>query len=714
MRWLLLVLVVTSCADPLVVSTGSGEVEMGASVDFPPTALGFSRVRSLTVTNRSRVAKTLTLGTQAPFSTAASIDVPGGAEVNVDVTFTPSTVGAVSGVLRVDGLEVALRAEGVAPLDCGAPGVCGTVRFDAETLACVRTPKADGTACDDALACIEAGSCQSGTCVGRAARCDDANTCTTDSCAVGSGCLHVAVECAPPTNPCQAALCDPLRGCGTAPVMDGTPCGAVSCELANVCLAGQCRAVVPPEGFTCSPASACRGEGVCRNKVCERPPEHTLSPRWTYSASTPDFRFEGVTDEQGNWYWVECSNTYVRMGTPRDANVPKQPDHRCVVTSRTNEGLERFATEVRGPGVTGTNLAGLQLVSGGAFIFADADGALAAVDVTTGSLRWQRALSTPSPHILALADDGHGALWSIVRSDGETEAWSLVRFNAATGQLLGSVERPSRVTGLVTSERGAAFVMRDQPNVILPIDPFPAPVALLERIEADGGVAFSSNLLRASPPVMVVGDRVVMADDAVFDATDGREVEQPSSPEWNTASWKGLSNGTTRVRLAAERAPSAPLPPSIPPPVVALQSVDSRGVRSRPFTMVADVVSDAFLTSQGDSLFVATKLNSLRSPNAADETRVRQVHPLGVELMSCPLVDRLPGATVDTPLILSSTVGTNGRSIAVRASETDCATCDLWSPPRIAVYDLGRPAPGVATRGWVGPRGSPQSGAHPK
>lgn len=711
MRWLFVVLVATACADPLVVSTGSGEVEAAAAVDFPPTALGFSRLRPLTVTNRSRVAKTLTLGTNAPFSVAPTIEVPGGAEVDVEVTFTPSSVGAVSGVLLLDGVEVALHGTGVAPLDCGAAGVCDTTRFDPDTLACVRTPKADGTACEDVLACIEAGTCQAGACVGRAARCDDANGCTTDSCAVGSGCQHVAIECAAPADPCQAALCDPLRGCGTAPVVDGTPCGAVSCELANVCLAGQCRAVVPPEGFTCSPASACRAEGVCRNKVCEQAPEHTLTPRWTYTSNTSDFRFDGVTDEQGNWYWVECTNTYVRMGTPRE--VPKQPNHRCVVNSRTNEGLERFATEVLGVGLTGTHLPGLQLVSGGLFIFADADGALAAVDVTTGVVRWQRTLLAPSPHLLALADDGHGALWSLVRSDGESEAWSLVRVSVATGQVLGSVARPSRLTGLVTSEHGAAFVLRDQADVILPIDPFPGPVALLERIEADGGVAFSVDLLRSNPPVMVVADRVIMADDAVFDATNGRLVEAPSALEWDTLSWKGTSNGTTRTRLAASRAPTPPLPPSIPPPLIALQSVDARGVRTRPFSTVADVASDAFLTSSGDSLFVSSRVERLRSPTGLDETRVRQVHPLGLEVMSCALVDRPPGATVDLPLAATRSVGFNGRSIAVLTAEPDCPTCDrdFWAPPRVAVYDLGRPAPGIATRGWVAPRGTTQGGA---
>lgn len=710
MRWLFVVLLVTACADPLVVSTGSGDVEAGAAVDFPPTALGFSRVRSLTVTNRSRVAKTLTLGTNAPFSSAASIDVPGGAEVAIEVTFTPGSVGAVSGVMLLDGVEVPLRGEGVAPLDCGSPGVCHTVRFDAETLSCVRAPKPDGTACEDVLGCIEAGSCQAGSCVGRAARCDDANSCTTDSCAVGSGCQHVAVECAAPANPCQAALCDPVRGCGSAPVMDGTPCGAVSCELANVCLAGQCRAVVPPEGFTCSPASACRAEGVCRNKVCEQPPAHALSPRWSYTSNTSDFRFDGVTDEQGNWYWVECSTTTVRMGTPRD--VPR-PGHRCIVTSRTTDGFERFATEVVGPGTAGSTLAGLQLVSSGLFVFAESDSALAAVDVSTGALRWQRALTSPTPHLITLADDGHGALWSVVRADAESSAWSLVRFDVATGRVLGSTTRASRITGLVTGAQGSAFIMRDQLNTTLPIDPIPEPVALLERIEADGGVAFSTDLFQLAPPVMVVGDRVVLADDAVFDANDGRRLEGPSSAEWETLSWNGVSNGTSRVRLAASRA-SPPLPPAIPPPVVALQLVDARGVRTRPFSMVADRVSETFLTSQGDTLFVSAKLESLRSSTGLDETRVRQVHPLGLEVMSCELVERLPGATVDTPLRASGQVGYNGRSLVVRTTEFDCPTCDLWSPPRIVVYDLGRPAPGVAARGWVGPRGSLQSGAHPK
>jgi len=63
------------------------------------------------------------------------------------------------------------------------------------------------------------------------------------------------------------------------------------------------------------------------------------------------------------------------------------------------------------------------------------------------------------------------------------------------------------------------------------------PVALLERIEPDGGVRFSSDLYQMTPPVMVVGDRVVTADDAVYDANDGGLVERAAPPAWDTLSW---------------------------------------------------------------------------------------------------------------------------------------------------------------------------------
>ncbi|MDP3500970.1 MAG: hypothetical protein Q8S33_11575 [Myxococcales bacterium] len=712
MRLGLLALVMVGCTGPAVVSAGSAELAIPQTLEFGRTALSFSRTRPLVVVNRARVAKTVEVSVSGPFSAPATLEVPGGAEVSLEVTFSPGSVGVVAGVLLLDGVEVALTGDGVAALECGASTVCDVVAFDPETLSCVHTPKPDGSACEDELACIEGGTCQAGACLGRAARCDDGNACTSDACSVGRGCQHEARQCAQPSNPCQAPVCDPLLGCGAAPVQDGTPCGAVSCELANVCLAGQCRAVVPPEGFTCSPESACRGEGVCRNKTCVRPPERELSPRWTYTANTGDFRFEGVTDAQGNWYWVECTTMAVRMGTGPAPVPPKQPSHQCDVHSRTPDGLERFRAEVTGTGVLRGMTEKTQLIAQGLFIFAVNEATLAAVNISTGVLVWQQAISagpTRGYHAVeALAEDGRGGLWAITREDAESSSWALARLDVASGRVLVRKGRPSRIRGLVVDAAGRAYVLGDGPPSSLPVNPVRA---VIERVELDGTIGFSVSA-DPQPPVMVLGDRLVMADDSVRSTVDGRELEPSSSTEWTTTEWAGVSSGTasSRLRLARFIGAPPPLPPSLPLPRIALQTSDPRGTRTRSFSTTADRSTEAFLTAAGEALFVTTA----DSVTPTRETRAHQVHPLGLELMSCALVDaEAPGSTTTAALRFGSKVGFNGRFFAVQSLMTDCEGCDrdLWSPPRIAFYDFGRPGPGVARTGWTGPRGTPGNGS---
>ncbi|WP_437815300.1 kelch repeat-containing protein [Sorangium sp. So ce1078] len=91
------------------------------------------------------------------------------------------------------------------------------------------TPRSGGP-CDDAGACLEAGVCEAGTCVGGVpapdgAPCDDlcseASTCQGGAC-VGSG----PVTCQPPDDCHEAAACDPALGCA-APASekpDGARC----------------------------------------------------------------------------------------------------------------------------------------------------------------------------------------------------------------------------------------------------------------------------------------------------------------------------------------------------------------------------------------------------------------------------------------------------------------------------------------------------------
>ncbi|MBK8258962.1 MAG: right-handed parallel beta-helix repeat-containing protein [Polyangiaceae bacterium] len=98
--------------------------------------------------------------------------------------------------------------------DCAEAGSC-----DLNTGACVRTPKADGLACDDGDACTTGDTCLAGTC-------ESSNTITC-----------------PPPGPCQlAASCNASTGeCTYTNKPNGTACddGDV-CSSASACQSGQC------------------------------------------------------------------------------------------------------------------------------------------------------------------------------------------------------------------------------------------------------------------------------------------------------------------------------------------------------------------------------------------------------------------------------------------------------------------------------------------
>ncbi len=684
LRLAVLVSLLSACAEPGVVSLGSGEVSVPQRVDFPATALNFPRAQVVRVVNRSRVARTLPVAIEAPFSAPGALEVPGGTEVELQLTFTPTAIGRATATLFLDALEVSVTGEGVEAVDCGASGPCDVVRFDPDSLSCVHTLREDGASCSDELQCIEAGACLSGVCAGTAARCDDHDACTSDSCARGRGCQHLAAECTAPTNPCLAPTCDPLLGCGSAPVLDGTPCGAVSCTLANICLAGTCRAVVPPEGFTCTPESACRGEGTCHQQACVVPPQTDLHPRWSYVSGHGDFRFEGITDAQGNWYWVECGG----------ANKPTNPTFHCEAISYTAEGFERFRTDVVLHGVPQGVARNTQLIASGLFIFVADAATLVAVDVGTGALAWQGPLPSQSPptHINALAEDGRGTLWvtASVGVSGRPRS-VLARLNVATGVPRGETEFDGEVGRPLLDAQGAALVQRTW----LAGSPLGS---VLERYEPDGGLAFSVSVLAdlGQAPAMVMGDRLVLRDDSVRSALDGTVLESPQPPAWNVESWPGVAERAQgRYRLSRSMLDSLP-------DTIGLERVD-HGVRLQLATFLGSEASDAHLTASGDALFLTVR--GLWNVDA--ETRLHQVQRAGREVMSCLLVDDQsvdPGWPL--PLQLGGATGFNGRWLAVRTTG-ECPACALWAPPRLLFFDLGRTsAPGVASSGWVAPRGT--------
>ena len=185
--------------------------------------------------------------------------------------------------------------------DACAGGVCGGTALGCEdNNACTDDscdPKTgcvhdfNSAPCSDGNACTTKDQCGSGACVGATPLdCDDKNDCTTDSCAPGSGCVHMANTaacedgnacttgdvCAAKICVAGAALvcsdgkvctndaCDPLKGCvttdNTAPCDDGKPCTSADTCAAGVCVGGPatvCDDKNPCTVDSCDPAKGC-------------------------------------------------------------------------------------------------------------------------------------------------------------------------------------------------------------------------------------------------------------------------------------------------------------------------------------------------------------------------------------------------------------------------------------------------------------------------
>ncbi len=168
--------------------------------------------------------------------------------------------------------------------ECPQPVSCASIAFDISRGECVETPLADGTSCDSGSACVFDSTCQAGRCVGTPLTCDDGNACTVDTCNPLTGCeSHPAPPC-PGDGKCQVGTCDPQTGCGLTPASDGTSCGSVTCDAAQVCISGACVVRDPPDGYVCAEPSPCQGAGMCQGSACVRPPPTALQPSWSWDS----------------------------------------------------------------------------------------------------------------------------------------------------------------------------------------------------------------------------------------------------------------------------------------------------------------------------------------------------------------------------------------------------------------------------------------------
>ena len=254
------------------------------SLDFGRVLEGQSATQRFILTADSRVGVTVSMQVTAPFSVQRTVDIEGGGQVEVPVTFLAGNGAAMAEVVLTANdkeLRVAVKGVGVRPLVCVPSMPCRTSTYSLEQDACVEAVVADDARCEPLSDCLEDGRCRSGECLGVARRCDDNDACTTDACAMGRGCVHPQMPCPVPADPCHVPTCNATSGCGEASAADLTPCGPVNCVSLSVCMSGDCVTVPTPEGILCGPPVACVGEGRCHNQQCERVDAGPWLPEWS-------------------------------------------------------------------------------------------------------------------------------------------------------------------------------------------------------------------------------------------------------------------------------------------------------------------------------------------------------------------------------------------------------------------------------------------------
>ncbi|MBL8951773.1 MAG: hypothetical protein JNK82_13405, partial [Myxococcaceae bacterium] len=179
------------CRDRVVnIDIGSRlSVEPGELV-FEPTVVGQTRALPLRLINGSRAPLSLHVSSPAPFALELDVQLAGADVRTVDVVFTPRAVESFSAALHVTGdlaLEAALTGEGLAASVCTNPSPCRRSTLDPVTNACAVANAPDGESCTSDNACITAGHCLAGVCIGSATSCDDSDVCTVDACDASGG-----------------------------------------------------------------------------------------------------------------------------------------------------------------------------------------------------------------------------------------------------------------------------------------------------------------------------------------------------------------------------------------------------------------------------------------------------------------------------------------------------------------------------------------------
>jgi len=143
-------------------------------------------------------------------------------------------------------------------IDCDDGNPCTDDSCDA-LLGCRHTAGSEGLLCSDQNSCTTGDVCVIGQCLGAGLQCDDGNPCTVDTCALGSGCAHVAAAVGDP--------CDDGDPCSDGDVCDGAVCAgtAVECDDGDPCTTDLCDS---DEGACVSQPIVCDAGSACEDGEC--------------------------------------------------------------------------------------------------------------------------------------------------------------------------------------------------------------------------------------------------------------------------------------------------------------------------------------------------------------------------------------------------------------------------------------------------------------
>jgi hypothetical protein len=253
------------------------------ALDFPPTYLGATSTRTLTlVASGTAPVRILGLrfGSGAPFHglgwPTVPVDIAVTGALSLAVAFRPTAAGTSTDSLLVTdssldapALRIPVRGLGLSTPDCDDQNPCTDDAFDRATATCVHLDNA--APCDDGSLCTEHDRCAGGVCVGAPLDCDDRQACTRDLCDPVRGCVHLPDDGAcDDGDPCTTDRCDASgAGCRHDALPLGSPCGAVSCAEAHLCLLGGCASVAPPDGTTCDDGDPCTAGDACSGGLCQ-------------------------------------------------------------------------------------------------------------------------------------------------------------------------------------------------------------------------------------------------------------------------------------------------------------------------------------------------------------------------------------------------------------------------------------------------------------